>query len=80
MIVADKQVTLILTAMATCWSPRPDCRDRIGRQLRARPPARALVDYEDDAETIARKAMAIAAEVCVFTNGTCTIETMESVA
>ena len=36
--------------------------------------AKALVDYEDDAETIARKAMAVAADVCVFTNGNVTVE------
>jgi hypothetical protein len=28
----------------------------------------ALFDYEEDPETIARKAMKIAAEVCVYTN------------
>ena len=38
--------------------------------------AKALVDYEDDAETIARKAMAVAADVCVFTNGNVTVETV----
>jgi ATP-dependent HslUV protease subunit HslV len=41
--------------------------------------ARALYDNTElDAETIARKAMAIAADVCVFTNGNLTIETIES--
>ena len=38
--------------------------------------ARALADYEADAETIARKAMAVAAEICVFTNGNLTVETV----
>ena len=38
--------------------------------------ARALADYEDDAETIARKAMAVAADICVFTNGEVTLETV----
>jgi ATP-dependent HslUV protease subunit HslV len=38
--------------------------------------ARALFDYEDDAETIARKAMTIAAEVCVFTNSNFVVETL----
>jgi len=40
--------------------------------------ARALSDYEDDAETIARRAMAVAAEVCVFTNDRVTVETIEN--
>jgi len=38
--------------------------------------ARALADYENDAETIARKAMAVAADICVFTNGNLTVETV----
>lgn len=38
--------------------------------------ARALVDYEADAETICRKAMAIAAEVCVYTNDRLTVESL----
>jgi ATP-dependent HslUV protease, peptidase subunit HslV len=39
--------------------------------------ARALIDNTDlDAETIARKAMAIAADVCVYTNGHLTVETL----
>ena len=38
--------------------------------------ARALADYEEDAEQIARKAMAVAADICVFTNGNLTLETV----
>ena len=40
--------------------------------------ARALIDTDLDAETIARKAMAIAAEICVYTNGNLVVETLES--
>ena len=40
--------------------------------------ARALIEETDlDAEAIARKAMKIAAEVCVYTNGNLTVETLE---
>ena len=40
--------------------------------------ARALIDHTDvDAETIARRAMAIAADICVYTNGSLTVETLE---
>ncbi|MBF9029319.1 ATP-dependent protease subunit HslV [Rhodobacterales bacterium HKCCE3408] len=38
--------------------------------------ARAMIDGPDDAETIARKAMAIAAEICVYTNGNLTVESI----
>ena len=36
--------------------------------------ARALMETDLDAEAIARKAMAIAADICVYTNGNLTVE------
>jgi ATP-dependent HslUV protease subunit HslV len=42
--------------------------------------ARALAEYEPDAETLARKAMAVAADICVYTNGNLTIEKLDSAA
>jgi ATP-dependent HslUV protease, peptidase subunit HslV len=41
--------------------------------------ARALADYEPDPETLARKAMGIAADLCVYTNDRLTVETLDSV-
>jgi ATP-dependent HslUV protease, peptidase subunit HslV len=38
--------------------------------------ARALIDTDLTAEQIARKAMAIAADICVYTNGELTVETV----
>ncbi len=38
--------------------------------------ARALMDSDLDAEEVARKAMAIAADICVYTNGNLTVETL----
>jgi ATP-dependent HslUV protease, peptidase subunit HslV len=38
--------------------------------------ARALMDSDLPAEAIARKAMAIAADICVYTNGNLTVETI----
>jgi ATP-dependent HslUV protease subunit HslV len=39
---------------------------------------KALIDLPDlDAEAIARKAMAIAADICVYTNTNLTIETID---
>ena len=40
--------------------------------------ARALLDQPLDAEAIARKAMAIAAEICVYTNDNLVIESLPS--
>lgn len=38
--------------------------------------ARAMMDSDKDAETVAREAMAIAADICVYTNGKLTVETI----
>ncbi len=40
--------------------------------------ARGLMETDMDAETIARRAMAIAAEICVFTNGNLTVERIKA--
>jgi ATP-dependent HslUV protease subunit HslV len=39
--------------------------------------ARALIDFDLPAEEIARRAMAIAGDICVYTNGSLTVETLE---
>ena len=76
MIVADKDVTLILTGNGDVLEPENGiCAIGSGGNY-ALAAARALDDYEQDAETIARKAMAVAADVCVFTNGNVTLETV----
>ncbi|NIJ33997.1 ATP-dependent protease subunit HslV [Sphingomonas oligoaromativorans] len=78
MIVADKDVTLILTGNGDVLEPEHGVAAIGSGGNYALSAARALVDYEPDAETICRKAMAIAAEVCVFTNDRLTIETLDS--
>jgi ATP-dependent HslUV protease subunit HslV len=40
--------------------------------------ARALMDGPLDAEEVARKAMSIAADICVYTNGKLTVESIEA--
>ena len=40
--------------------------------------ARALIDTDLDAETIARRALQIAAEICVYTNTNIVVETIDS--
>jgi len=40
--------------------------------------ARALIDTDMDAETIARKSMAIAADICVYTNDRVIVESLSS--
>ncbi|GAB5481186.1 MAG: ATP-dependent protease subunit HslV [Parasphingorhabdus sp.] len=78
MIVADKEVTLILTGNGDVLEPTQGIAAIGSGGNFALAAARALIDYEKDAEKLARKAMAIAAEVCVYTNDQLTIETLDS--
>ena len=78
MIVADAEVTLILTGNGDVLEPEAGIAAIGSGGNYALAAARALVDYEEDAEVIARRAMAIAAEVCVFTNGNLTVESLEA--
>jgi ATP-dependent HslUV protease subunit HslV len=78
MIVADKDVTLILTGNGDVLEPVGGVAAIGSGGNFALAAARALVDYEADAETICRKALGIAADVCVFTNNNLTVEVLES--
>jgi ATP-dependent HslUV protease subunit HslV len=78
MIVADRDVTLILTGNGDVLEPEAGVAAIGSGGNYALAAARALVDYEADAETICRKAMGIAAEVCVYTNDRLTIEMLDS--
>ncbi len=80
MIVADSQVTLILTGNGDVLEPEAGIAAIGSGGNYALAAARALVEYETDAETICRKAMAIAADVCVYTNGHLTIESIDPAA
>ena len=53
-------------------------RQRLDHLVQVVDPDDALLTHDrvDDAEGIAREAMAIAADICVYTNGNLTIETL----
>jgi ATP-dependent HslUV protease subunit HslV len=74
MIVADAEVMLILTGTGDVLEPEGDIAAIGSGGNYALSAAKALTDYEEDAEVIARKAMQVAAEVCVFTNDRVTVE------
>lgn len=76
MIVADEETLLVLTGNGDVLEPEGGIAAIGSGGNYALAAARALADYEDDAETIARKAMAVAADICVFTNGEVTLETV----
>jgi len=77
MVVADKDVSLVLTGTGDVLEPDDGVIGIGSGGNYALAAARALVDREDmDAETIARKAMAIAADICVYTNTQVTVESL----
>ncbi len=78
MIVADKDVTLILTGNGDVLEPLHGVAAIGSGGNYALAAARALMEYEEDAETLSRKAMAVAADICVYTNDQLTIETLDS--
>ena len=75
MIVADKDTSLVLTGTGDVLEP-DDGVVAIGSGGNyALAAARAMIDREDlDAEAIARRAMEIAADICVYTNTNLTVE------
>lgn len=75
MIVADATTLLVLTGTGDVLDPEHGVVGIGSGGNYALAAARALYDVPDmDAETIARKAMAIAADICVFSNETILIE------
>jgi ATP-dependent HslUV protease subunit HslV len=76
MIVADKDSMLILTGNGDVLEPDGGVAAIGSGGNYALAAARALTEYEPDPEVLARRAMAIAAEVCVFTNDQLTVETV----
>ncbi len=74
MIVADRQVTLVLTGTGDVLEPEHGVVGIGSGGNFALAAARALIDGEHDAAEITRRAMAIAAEICVFTNTNLVLE------
>ena len=74
MIVADKDVLLILTGNGDVLEPEGGIAAIGSGGNFALAAARALVEYESDPEKLARRAMQVASEVCVFTNDRVTLE------
>ena len=83
MIVADKKETFVLTGNGDVVEP-----DKLesGSGITAigsggnfaLAAALGMDAYEKDAEALARKAMGIADQICVFTNGNLTVETLDA--
>ena len=78
MIVADRETTLVLTGTGDVLEPEHDVMGIGSGGMYALAAARALVDTPASAEEIARKAMGIAADICVYTNRNLVVESLES--
>jgi ATP-dependent HslUV protease subunit HslV len=77
MAVADKDVSLLLSGTGDVLEPEDGLIGIGSGGNYALAAARALIDRGDlDAEAIARKAMAIAADICVYTNSNVTVEAL----
>ena len=76
LIVTDGATLLVVTGAGDVLEPENDVAAIGSGGNFALAAARGLMETELPAEEIARKAMAIAASICVYTNGNLTVETI----
>ena len=77
LIVTDGTDLFVITGAGDVLEPENDIAAIGSGGNYALAAARALMDSNDDAEIIARKALTIAAEICVYTNGNMTVEVIK---
>ena len=78
MIVADKSTTLVLTGTGDVLEPEGGVAAIGSGGNFALAAARALEETDMDAEAIARRAMQIASEICVYTNSNVLVEALDA--
>ena len=78
MIVADSGESLVLTGTGDVLEPDDAVMGIGSGGVYALAAARALLDGPLGAEDITRKAMAIAAKICVYTNDEVVVETLDA--
>ena len=74
LIVTDGKDLLVITGAGDVLEPEHEVAAIGSGGNYALAAARGMMDSDRDAETIARDAMAIAADICVYTNGKLTVE------
>ena len=80
MLVADRTITLAVTGNGDVLEPEHGTMAIGSGGNYAFAAARALMDSDRSAEEIARKAMSIAADICVYTNSSIVVETLDETA
>ena len=79
MAVVDKEVSLVLSGTGDVLEPESGIIGIGSGGPYALAAARALFDRPDlDAEAIVRKSMAIAADICIYTNRNVTLESLDT--
>jgi ATP-dependent HslUV protease subunit HslV len=78
LVVTDGDQIFVITGAGDVLEPEHDAAAIGSGGLYALSAARGLMETELDAEAVARKAMEIAADICVYTNGRLTVETLEA--
>jgi ATP-dependent HslUV protease subunit HslV len=79
MAVADRSVSLLLSGTGDVLEPDDGLIGIGSGGNYALAAARALIDVDGlDAEAITRKAMAVAADICVYTNNSITLEKIDA--
>lgn len=76
LIVTDGTELYVITGAGDVLEPEHDIAAIGSGGMFALAAARGLMETDLDAEAIARKAMAIAADICVYTNGRLTVESI----
>lgn len=77
LIVTDGSDLFIITGAGDVLEPENDIAAVGSGGNFALAAARAMMDSDKDAEEIARRAITIAAEICVFTNGNMIVESLD---
>lgn len=78
MLVADAEASLVLTGTGDVLEPEGGVMGIGSGGTYALAAARALMDTDRSAEEIARRAMKIAADICVFTNESVVVESIDA--
>jgi ATP-dependent HslUV protease subunit HslV len=78
LIVTDGSQLFVITGAGDVLEPEHEVTAIGSGGNYALAAARAMMDSDKSAEEIARSAMAIAADICVYTNGTLTLETISA--
>ena len=76
LIVSDGEDLYVITGAGDVLEPEHDVTAIGSGGNYALAAGRALMNTDKDAEQIAREAMSIAADICVYTNGNLTVETI----